>query len=145
MDIIPLIFNFTLDVSTEFLFGQSVNSQAALVSLRGRTSNAEVKKNIGFAKALNYSQDFIGWRIRLQGLYWLSSSKKFRQACKTVRGFTDHFVRVALDLANKRLATYPGQKEKFVLLDSLVAISKNSDELRDQVLGILVAGRGTTS
>jgi hypothetical protein len=61
----PLIFNFTLGVSTEFLFGQSVNSQTALVSSRGRTSNAEVKKNMNFAKVLNYSQDSIGWRIRL--------------------------------------------------------------------------------
>jgi cytochrome P450 len=144
-DIMPLIFNFTLDVSTEFLFGQSVNSQTALVSSSGHVPTAEVKKNMDFAKALNYSQDFIGWRVRLQGLYWLASSKKFREACKTVREFTDHFVQAALDPANKRLGPSPDQKEKFVLLDSLLATTKNSEELRDQVLGILVAGRDTTS
>ncbi len=144
-DIMPLIFNFTLDVSTEFLFGRSVNSQTAVVSSPGHGSNTEVKKNIEFARALNFSQEYIGWRIRFQGLYWLANSKKFREACKTVKEFTDQFVRLALDSASERIAPAAGQKEKFVLLDSLVATTKNPQELRDQVLQILVAGRDTTS
>jgi cytochrome P450 len=145
IDMMPLLFNFTLDVSTEFLFGKSINSQTALVSSQDLFSDPEVKKNVDFAKALNFALGYIGWRVRLQGLYWLANSKKFLQACKTVRDFTDAFVQLALDPANKQLSSYPGKEGKFILLDSLVATTTSSEELRDQVLQILVAGRDTTS
>ena len=38
-DIQPLIFNYTLDVATEFLFGTSANAQAALAA--GESAQAE--------------------------------------------------------------------------------------------------------
>ncbi|KAN0112233.1 cytochrome P450 [Hyaloscypha variabilis] len=145
MDIMPLLFNFTLDVSTEFLFGKSVNSQTALVSSQCLDSGPEVKKNKDFSKALNFALEYIGWRVRLQGLYWVANSRKFRRACRTVRSFTDDFVRLALDPTTKKLIPDPDKTGKFVLLDSLVATTKSSEELRDQVLQILVAGRDTTS
>jgi cytochrome P450 len=145
MDIMPLLFNFTLDVSTEFLFGKSVNSQTALVSSQDLVSDPEVKRNMDFSKALNFSLGYIGWRVRLQGLYWLANSRKFRQACRTVRDFTDDFVQLTLDPTNKQLTPDASRKGKFVLLDSLVGSTKSSEELRDQVLQILVAGRDTTS
>ncbi|PMD45815.1 cytochrome P450 [Hyaloscypha variabilis F] len=145
MDIMPLLFNFTLDVSTEFLFGKSVNSQTALVSSQCLDSGPEVKKNKDFSKALNFALEYIGWRVRLQGLYWVANSRKFRRACRTVRSFTDDFVRLALDPTTKKLIPDPDKTGKFVLLDSLIATTKSSEELRDQVLQILVAGRDTTS
>jgi len=62
-----------------------------------------------------------------------------------IRSFTDDFVRLALDPTTKKLIPDPDKTGKFVLLDSLVATTKSSEELRDQVLQILVAGRDTTS
>ena len=144
-DLLPLIYRFTMDVSTEFLFGQSVNSQTSALQAQDSGNMNDAQEDMDFAEAMNLAQEHLAWRIRLFGLYWLSRPKKFRQACKTVKDFADHFVRIALDPDYKRPAPLPGQKEKFVLLDALVAETRDPTEIRDQVLQILLAGRDTTS
>lgn len=144
VDIMPLLYMFTMDVSTEFLFGTSVNSQST--ALEGSSSNKKGEEDRNFAEAMNYAQDYIGWRIRLGSLYWLASNKKFEESCKIVKDFADRFVKIALekDPGNKKPLA-EGEKDKFVLLDALVAQTRDPIELRDQVLQTLLAGRDTTS
>lgn len=144
VDLMPLIYRFTMDVSTEFLFGESVNSQStALESSSSDDGKREEEDN--FAEAMNYAQEYIGWRIRLGSLYWMASNKKFERSCKIVKDFADRFVKIALEknLHTKEVAE--GGKEKFVLLDALVAETRDPIELRDQILQTLLAGRDTTS
>ena len=74
VDIQPHIFALTLDVTTAFLFGDSVGS------LTGRATQDAAD----FAQAFNTAQDYVAKRMRLQDLYWLVGGSKFRQACATV-------------------------------------------------------------
>ena len=98
-----------------------------------------------FAWAINFAQEYIFWRIRLQGLYWLANSKEFKRACKIVKEFGDKWVRLALSSTYKRAPESAGQKDKFVMLDAMVAETKDPVEIRDQILHLLLAGRDTTS
>jgi len=141
VDMKPLLYRFTMDTSTEFLLGSSVNSQTTALS-----DNPLAKEEANFANAMNFSQDFTASRIRLGSLYWLKTSAEFRQACKTVQDFTSKFVKRALEsIKEDPNAKKAASNEKFVLLDALIAETRDPIELRDQILQILLAGRDTTS
>ena len=141
----PYISRFAMDASTEFLFGQSVNSQSATLHAADSGNSLEMRENADFAEAMTYAQDYIGWRIRLQSLYWLANSRKFQQACQTVKVYANKCVDRALDPANKRSKPESGMKEKFVLLESLATYTQDANELRDQMLQLLLAGRDALS
>jgi len=141
VDLKPMIYRFTMDVSTEFLFGSSVNSQTnAIHSLESSLEASErAVQDQKFAEAMDFAQDYLARRIPLNSYYWLMNSKEFQQACKTVKEYASRLVSVALDPDHKP------STEKFVLLDALVAETRNPVELRNQALQILLAGRDTTS
>jgi len=139
VDIKPLIYRFTMDTSTEFLFGHSVNSQTTNLHSLESGNATEAKEELNFSDAMTYAQDIIVYRLRLRSLYWLASTAKFKKACKTVHDFADRFVKLALDPSYKR------NSEKFILLDALLDTTRDPIELRDQILQVLLAGRDTTS
>lgn len=143
VDIMPMIFRFTLDTATGFLFGESVDSQrAAATGVTSMTSAATAMaadqsgNDMSFAEAFHEAPLWILTRTRLQGLYWLAPSKKGKKAVEYLRRYTEHYVRLA--------KTEIG-KEKHGLLNRLVEQTRDEDELRDQILSILTAGRDTTA
>jgi cytochrome P450 len=142
VDLMPLLYRFTMDVSTEFLFGSSVNSQTMALHSLESGNPTEAREEADFAWAMNFAQDFIAGRMRLGPLFWLKTSADFKRACAIVKAFTGRFVALALDPTYKKPASFEG---KFVLLDALVAETRDAVELRDQIVQILLAGRDTTS
>jgi cytochrome P450 len=137
VDLKPLLYRFTMDTSTEFLVGSSVNSQTTALN-----KDPSAKEEMDFAYAMNFAQEFISRRLRLGSLYWLKTSTEFRKACQTVKIFTGRFVSAALEQDQARKST---QQEKYVLLDALIDETRDPIELRDQILQVLLAGRDTTS
>ncbi|KAI8217115.1 Cytochrome P450 52A5 [Colletotrichum sp. SAR 10_86] len=77
-------------------------------------------------------------RVRLQGLYWLAPSGTGKRAAGYMRRYVDHYVKLALSAAKP-------SREKYSLLDTLAEATRDENELRDQILGILLAGRDTTA
>ncbi|KAF9871067.1 hypothetical protein CkaCkLH20_11484 [Colletotrichum karsti] len=146
VDIMPMLFRFTLDTATGFLFGESVDSQTAAAT--GKVANTSAATamaadqapgaSMSFADAFHEAQMWITMRVRLQGLYWLAPAKTGRRAAEYMRKYVDHYVKLAL-----RSAKPSG--EKYSLLDTLVEQTRDEGELRDQILGILLAGRDTTA
>ncbi len=67
VDLQPLFFRLTLDVSTEFLFGESVKS------LKAPKSASELT----FGDVFNTAQAFVAKRFRLPDLYWMIGGSKF--------------------------------------------------------------------
>lgn len=157
LDLEDSLNRFTLDVATEFLYGRSVNSQLAALNEKasiggetaGDTPYVPASAEEEFSTAFNVSQKMLLWRIRMQDLYWLMNSKEFRKACAICRHFIDDYVAIALDpkrlAAEKAARVADGSKEKYVLLDALAETTQNPNELRDQLLQILTAGRDTTA
>ncbi|KAG9249102.1 cytochrome P450 alkane hydroxylase [Calycina marina] len=131
VDLQPLVFRLTLDVTTSFLFGESVNS------LRETSSSDQGN----FSNAFNIAQDFVAKRMRLQDLYWLVGGRKFEEACKTVHNFADTIIQRGLS----RDKTEGGGQDRYVLLDFLAHNSPDRTALRSQIINILVAGRDTTA
>lgn len=150
VDLVPLFFRLTLDSATEFLFGQSVDSQIA--ALPGYTHKAKQQGGLdwtSFAHSFDSATMCLGQRGRLAELYWLYNPQHFKNNCKDVHKFADYYVNLALttdlsSLNDQNLET--GQKkEKYIFLKELVQQTRDPIELRSQLLNILLAGRDTTA
>ncbi|KAI9760719.1 MAG: hypothetical protein M4579_001457 [Chaenotheca gracillima] len=160
VDLLPLFYRLTFDAATEFLLGQSVNSQlASFQDLPKDTDytpdqlvldaqvDPRVEENQKFAEAFEYAQDFMIWRLRLGPLFWLGTNSRFRESCATVHRFADRYIDKVLHPEK-----YPGEKsehaksrKKFNLLGALAESTQDPKELRDQILQVLSGGRDTTA
>ncbi|TVY49515.1 Cytochrome P450 [Lachnellula occidentalis] len=131
IDLQALFFRMTLDVTTSYLFGESVESLKAPQSAGEQT----------FADAFNTAQSYVIKRFRLLDLYWLIGGKTFYKACSDVHRFADQIIDRNLSQESRS----EGQ-QKHLFLDA-VAESTGGDRaaLRGQIINILVAGRDTTA
>ena len=157
VDLQVLFFRLTLDSSTEFLFGESVNSQIYELS-RDHPSSSTGDDNDGgeekmrdgpgaqqeanFAHAFDMAQTNLRRRFRFGRLYFLVTSREFRDACKACHGFIDHYVQRALARDPEKDAA---GKAKYIFLDELAQQTRDPVELRSQLLHVLLAGRDTTA
>lgn len=144
-DLLPLMYNFTLDASTEFLFGKSVNSQSAALHAADSGNTSEMAQNQAFVEALDTSQQLVINRLRFPFMKWVPVGKEMRLAADVVKTMAGRFVTAALSSERKSLDSGGGEEKKFVLLDALSAETRDPIELRDQALHLLLAGRDTTA
>ncbi|CZR57403.1 probable cytochrome P450 52A12 [Phialocephala subalpina] len=146
VDLQVLFFRLTLDSATEFLFGESVDSQKILMD-GNNAADAGGNDAFDFATAFDQGQMALATRARFAHMYWLISPRGFKEACKVCHNFIDRFVRLALskELREKELEKGVGGKEKYVFLEALAAECQDPVELRSQLLNILLAGRDTTA
>ncbi|KAI9801638.1 MAG: hypothetical protein M1833_002320 [Piccolia ochrophora] len=146
IDVQKLFFRLSIDSATEFLFGESVDSQ--VTGLRRRESPLEkrcVTDEATFAEAFDLAQKWVAKRFRSQDLHPLCTSADFRKACRHTHDFVDHFVQLALSKDMKQDDIESEGKSKTVFLDALVTRTRDPIELRSQLLHVLLAGRDTTA
>lgn len=150
-DLQILFFRLTLDSATEFLFGQSVDSQVA--ALPDSAVNEKLKGGhdwTSFAPAFDKGTAYLGTRGRLGEMYWLYGPKDFYNCCKQVHDFADYYVNLALSNSLKTtqeidLEKSGAKKERYIFLEALATQTRDPIELRSQLLHILLAGRDTTA
>ena len=126
VDLQPFFFRLTLDVTTGFLFGESVKSLKA----------PKIAGEQTFAEAFNTAQEYVVKRFRLLDLYWLIGGSTFHSACKNVHEFADQIIDRNLSRASEKSR---------VFLDAVHRNTNNRDELRGQIINLLAAGRDTTA
>ena len=69
VDLMPFLYRFTMDVSTEFLFGKSVDTQSRALHSLDSGNSTEAQADLKFATAMEFGQEYLAWRFRLQNLY----------------------------------------------------------------------------
>ncbi|MCJ1309137.1 hypothetical protein MMC25_002792 [Agyrium rufum] len=132
VDLQPLFFRLTLDVTTAFLLGESVQS---LIEPKAATEES-------FAASFNTAQDYVAKRFRLQDLYWLIGGKKFQDACDRVHHFADQIIERSLAGTSNKSET--DRMGEYVFIQA-VAGEMDRTALRSQIINILVAGRDTSA
>ncbi|KYK56434.1 cytochrome P450 52A12 [Drechmeria coniospora] len=146
VDLSALFFRLTLDSATEFLFGESVNSQLGELSAAAADGSSGPG---GFAEAFDRSQSILAQGARLGNSYWLVHTPELHRMVKRVHDFVDYFVRVAMSRPRDKGASAADDKgakrEKYVFLHALAEDTRDPTELRSQLLNILLAGRDTTA
>ncbi|EMF16518.1 cytochrome P450 [Sphaerulina musiva SO2202] len=142
----PLLFNFTLDTASSFLFGESINSQSLMMR---ESSESDSPVSQDQAKQKQFMADFelanvyMFKRIRFQSLYWINDSLDLRRAIRRMRQYIEQFVQKAI--ASAASTTLKQENKKYNLLSALAEQTQDHEELRNQLLAILVAGRDTTA
>jgi cytochrome P450 len=132
-------YRFTMDTATAFLVGHTTDSQLAfagrLTSEKG--SITEMATDQEFALSFAVAQEWLSWRIRMQGLYWLVQSPKWWKATANVRNFVNQYVRMALEqqAQEERFGKPTEDGKKYNLLRELARECRDPIELRDQLLG----------
>ncbi|MCJ1315275.1 hypothetical protein MMC15_000592 [Xylographa vitiligo] len=128
VDLQPLFFRFTLNTTISMILGQSVEI---------------FKHEIGdeFSKSFNKASLVTATRVRLGDLYWLYAPKGFSTACKTVKTYTDQFVRDALQQDRDQAKV----SDQYTFITDLMNEHQDLQLVRDQVINVLIAGRDTTA
>jgi cytochrome P450 len=142
IDLQPLFFRLTMDSSSEFLYGQSSNTQLSALSEEASAKNAE---DTEFVNTFEACQNHISMAMLLNEFYKLMETKTFLDRCRLCHRYIDQFVHKALSRHEGRKGVELGKKEKYVFLDSLASETDDPVEIRNQLLSILVAGRDTTA
>ena len=147
MDLSPIFYRLTLDTSTEFLFGQSVNSQMTTLPDLEKGSLA-TDTNLDWSKfgaAFDHCTMVSGTKFRKQTLHWTHNPSGYQSSLKEVHRFADHFVQRALEARANSEKHLEGGKHKYVFADELTEATQDPKELRDNLLQIMLAGRDTTA
>ncbi|KAG8426841.1 hypothetical protein J3459_007755 [Metarhizium acridum] len=132
VDLQPLFFRLTLDITTAFLFGESIHSLRA-------TDNSQEQT---FAAAFDLAQKYVIKRYRLLDLYWLIGGSEFGDACRKVHEFADQVI--VQKLSESTSSDDPTDK-RYVFLKSVAQACPDRTALRGQIINILAAGRDATA
>ncbi|KAI9829911.1 MAG: hypothetical protein M1826_005333 [Phylliscum demangeonii] len=164
---------FTLDTSTEFLFGRSVESRSGSLADMDLTKFSRAKggalgmptivhaaktdvfgpDEMDFEQAFDLGPQYWTDLFRLHTtLYGLLGRRRFRAARDCIHDYVGQFVRDAIqtrktDGDGGGDGGMPGRqsKSKYSLLEGMLADTQDPIELRSQLLHVLVGGRDTTA
>ncbi|KAF5667323.1 cytochrome P450 monooxygenase 52A13 [Fusarium heterosporum] len=143
IDLNDLILSFTLDSSTEFLFGES-------------TETLKSGTNRKFYDAFAYSLNDISLGLRLGPWHrFRRTDPKAVESHRICREYADKYVNKALDYRRKALANGNEKdsekgavdegEDRRTFLRELAMATDDREKLRDELLSLLLAGRDTTA
>ena len=130
VDLKPFLFEYTLNTTTDLLFGEPHSS----LSKKERDA---VRENYDFAAF------GVGIRLRLADLAWFYNPARFRVACKDIRAWASSFADKALRYKYEVGTEEASEKYPFII--DIWEEMQDKDLVRDQLLNILVAGRDSTA
>ncbi|QKD55266.2 cytochrome P450 [Fusarium oxysporum Fo47] len=130
-----LLLSLTLDSATELFLGQSTSTLQA--SLDGDDSHLGMEFHHAFERMVAVLET----RVRLRSFYWLYGTRELRLCVETLHGFVDIAI-TASDMAKKEGSSQALYDFLNVLRERC---SGGDEEVREQILGLLAAGRDTTA
>lgn len=131
-DIQPVFLRFTLDTITDFVLGRSTNILS------------QNSKHEDVLEALDAAKVWIDRRGALAKFYWLLNTKEFRENCSVIHKWVDEVVEDCL-AQNHGKEPDTEKAPRFNLLHEISQISRNPQELRNEALNVLMAGRDTSA
>ncbi|KAI2607266.1 cytochrome P450 monooxygenase CYP539B5 [Hypoxylon fragiforme] len=131
VDIMDLFYRMTLDITTDFLLGASVDS----------LSNPQSE----FAKAFNDVQRTQMMVTAVGPFEVLFSRRRYKEGIKTIDRFVMPYIEQALALPQEELEKLSNSDKHFTFLHSIGRYTRNRQVLRDQIIAVLLAGRDTTA
>ena len=142
-DLLPLFFNLTLDVATEFFYGQSVHSQnsAAQAALSDSGKASSPPNGAVFTECIDVATDWVSSMSTLGKWYKIAPARKFKRSRAKIYEMVDWYVEKALERVGEKRSI----SSRFVVLDELVKLTHDKLWLRNETLGLLTGGRSTTA
>ncbi len=138
VDLQELFFRYTIDSTTEFLFGKSVGTLK------------QAGQGPDFAEAFSYSQRNILVRAMLGPLNALYGDAKAEECNRMCREFAQSFVdeayrTVETQKANRDAPRAETDRQKRVFSHELASRTTDRRRVLDELMNVLLAGRDTTA
>ncbi|OJD13360.1 hypothetical protein AJ78_06172 [Emergomyces pasteurianus Ep9510] len=130
-DLMNLLYRLTIDVTTEFLLGQSINS-------------LEYPKG-DFVDAFEEVQRIQMLITTIGPLHHFYPRNVYKRGIAAIDNFVLPFVLKALDLPEDELHKLSRSERSFTFLHSLALFTRDPKVIRDQIIAVLLAGRDTTA
>ncbi|RYC64347.1 hypothetical protein CHU98_g1875 [Xylaria longipes] len=131
VDIMDLFYRMTLDITTDFLFGATSNSLDHPVN--------------DFALAFSEAQRMQMVISMLGPFAKFISKASYYRSIQTIDQFLAPYIVAALALPADELEKVTKSDKDFTFLHSIVQYTRDKKLLRDQLVGILIAGRDTSA
>ncbi|KAL8818354.1 MAG: hypothetical protein Q9223_002989 [Gallowayella weberi] len=143
VDLLPLFHNMTLDIITELLLGQSVQSQNLSTRPQLRENGDTLAQDI---KAFAEDQDAVAHWIYKAGyfgrFYRILPQKQFKAHRARLRRVIDWYAGKAINAQSEKES---GQPHRFVLLNEMAKLTSDVGVLRSESMNLVNAGRSTTA
>ncbi|KAF1808459.1 cytochrome P450 [Eremomyces bilateralis CBS 781.70] len=145
-DLLPLFHRLTLDTSTEFLFGESLEAQLSALPGRNHKATSYGRGEVAFAHHWESALRALSRGTRLGTQWKWAHNTAFREDRRKIHAFVDHFVQRALSLPQEEIEKGSEPKNgKYIFLYAIAAQTRDPSALRSAALNILIAGRDTTA
>jgi cytochrome P450 len=131
VDISDLFYRMTLDVTTDYLLGASVNS------LDNPASD--------FARAFNEVQRIQMMITILAPMKSLIPKWRYNSGIRVLERFMAPFIEHTLSLSPEELEKLSKSDRNFTFLHNLARSTRDPKVIRDQIMAVLIAGRDTTA
>jgi cytochrome P450 len=135
-DLQPLFQGLTLDVSTEFLFGESTN---VLCSSKAHSDGRS------FAEAFDRAQKTVVSAFALGGIAWLNPWSTFKEDQRTVQDFISKYVDKALSVGMGDHRAKEKETSRYSFVKEFSKLTDDRTLIYGGLLNLLLAGRDTTS
>ncbi|PHH93001.1 hypothetical protein CDD83_2490 [Cordyceps sp. RAO-2017] len=127
LDLQPLLYMFTMDTSTDFMFGYSTDM------LVNPTDEA-----VQFTRAYEYALLSAVSSARLGWLLTLMPDKKLNESVAYCRAFVDGHVAKALSQSKRK-------ERPYVFMNELIDAGTPPSQITDQLLAMILGGRDTSA
>lgn len=131
VDIMDLFYRMTLDVTTDYLLGASVNS----------LDNPKHE----FARAFNEVQRDQMMLTILSPFYYLIPKYRYYRAIRVLERFMAPYIEQALALPVENLEKLSKSDRNYTFLHNIARFTRHPKVIRDQIMAVLIAGRDTTA
>lgn len=146
IDIQLLLFRLTMDSATEFLLGESVDTQLEDLDAYDFTSRQQkAVDKAAFSRAWANASFHMMQRVQLGSFYWLHNPKEYNEDNKVLHEYVMRYIDDALERQSKEMKSDEASKDKYVFLEALAQETSDRDVLLAVTLNILLAGRETTA
>ena len=125
VDLQPLFARLALDSSTEFLFGESVESLTSHSTLDAQE----------FLSAYSYGQAGVGRRLHLPKWNLFTRDPKFWKSCRIARKFVEKHVDQALF---RRATSIDKEEDQIILVYELAKETDDREDIRNQLLNVFL-------
>ncbi|KAM3515010.1 hypothetical protein MY11210_001369 [Beauveria gryllotalpidicola] len=143
-NLLPLIRRLNIDIITAIFCGGSIGAQKQGLDAGPRTGASSGMKPT-LEEAFDAIEPIAGLRLQTGSLYWLFTSKPFRDACDTFSELANGWINQALRKTHDKSSQQGFTEGEQSFTEELVSSTEDRELLRDILVQLLFAGIDTST
>lgn len=147
VNLLDHMYRLTMDTATQFLFGQSAETQTAALVRRGLLPKEAYQEAHldGFDETFIKAGSYVGHRIKLSNMYWVYDGVDFRRACRDLYRMVDGYVSSVRAKGREERGGAEIAEKPSTVIEQMEAQGASQKDMVEQTMHLLVAGMDTSA